>query len=458
MSITKQDVMNFLEHGGFIEKIVDSEGKSGFYCSAKTCRKTLTSDFSNFGIPTSRHSLREILRKHGTRPTKPDGEWGDAPSVTTRCLICAYRAYRTLYHRRNNTYPEADVPDDFNTNSPVPEVKVKSPQKAKAASPQKAPPRQDTPLEQLRSKLYIKMASLLNEDRYSRGILMRWMPGITSFTEKDFGVLITPSGLAEIYPVVWYLPTQRSWDTFAATNPKILVDHGEDIAWAHYLKLDDSDPRYLVNVVNNGQSQIRVRDRDLKVIESRRFELLIKIGSGLHLLNLNIQMIDEVLIPDALRAGGADNFKEKRDEIIGAAIETMEDMGCLHWASLWKLVLKSTRFLQDPDEFPNHPIFIVPEEAELQRVLAKYIKKGVLDANPGPTQIGWEIFFCSFGTLSVEGKFISVKGHEFPATPETIDKRQILERDPFTMNKVKVQVIKLNGLLSVEELSAKVRK
>lgn len=480
MSITKAELLRYLNDEGFIEKLAQTQ--TGFYCSSKVCTKVLTGEIDSFGIQTSRFMLRERLRKHASK--KYDGSWDLASDLIARCLICAYRGYRILYKRKFGVYPDEDVLDDFNTNSEAPEVQaprvqpqIRSQPAAKPRSPPRAAPRSPFNVTRELSSIAIQkiFMPLLKTFKYANEIILGWMALVTRFKEQDFGLTITSRQAVDYGQHTWYLPTEAAWDSFKQANGNLLADNDayQSILLAHYLKPDGSvNSKTLINAVFGSKEfaakhPLRVNMSDLKrkgsAFPRDFYEITLESGARAQ-VQIRVEVIDQVLIPQGLREKGAEEFETMRFVVLKDAIDTMRRLKATHWVQLWELVLKSTRFLQDPDQFPKALVFIVPEEVELQRILKMYIKPGTFDASPGPTNIGWEIFFCGFGTINKEGtEFISLKGHPFSLKIEgglvqEVDGRRVEARVRSYVKDRSLDILMINGLLSVKELSAKVAK
>lgn len=129
--ISKRELWAFMKKEGFIEKAAVGSGE--FYCSSKHCNRLLLGLFefekestnifgsnekAGYDLPHDRYQLQEIFRKLAAK--KADGSYEDVQSLSQRCLICTYRGYRKLFMQKYGQYPDDDVPNNFNTNSPIP--------------------------------------------------------------------------------------------------------------------------------------------------------------------------------------------------------------------------------------------------------------------------------------------------------------------------------------------------
>lgn len=141
--ISKREVFEALERGGYIEK---DAAQNGFYCDAKNCRKALDTAFKpehtgpgkfGYDVPATRLALWNLMQLASSIST--GGVIDPVPAARRRCYVCIYRAYRTVYHRKYGTYPDEDVPNDFDSTSPKPpEVKLTPKRSPAGAQPQYA--------------------------------------------------------------------------------------------------------------------------------------------------------------------------------------------------------------------------------------------------------------------------------------------------------------------------------
>ena len=437
--IDAYDLLDYLKREGYIEKIAQSE--TGFYCTSKTCTKVLESDFKSFGVPTSRYDLRERLRKYASKNAK--GAWEAAPDLVTRCLICAYRGYRQLYKRRYQQFPDDDVPDDFNTNSEAP--KMKSPVKQRARSPvrQTAPKSQPNVNTDAESQLYQGFSeiimTLILTGSYAVNLPLEWL----KYARRSlyFGLLVSQNSAIDLFHPVWYLPTNEAWGRYVRQPLKYSL---QDLAEFHYLD-ERLQPGFLINP--HKPAHLKVKASDVKVIKTIKTNIRFTLPNGSQQSHeVIIRVIDQVLRPEP-QAAPVD-----RDAVYTAAIRAMTELGADYWASLWELAVKRNKIPNDYP-WPEHPVFIVPDEEDIQYIMTKHVKANTFLLDPGPTAVGWEIFLCNFG--SVQGMyFTSVKGYRFVMVDQHIDGQEIAD----TKSIGNAKVILIRGLLSVEDLTAKVRK
>lgn len=438
-----RDLLDYLKREGYIEKAAQSQ--TGFYCSSKTCAKVLESDFKSFGVPKSRHDLRERLRKYASK--NASGQWESAPDLVTRCLICAYRGYRNLHKKNYEQYPDDDVPDDFNTNSETP--KPKSPVKSRARSPVRQSgfnaPRSGDTENQLYRGFKDFMMLRFSEVQYAGSFILEWLSFASQNPALNLGLILTAFVVIDLFHPVWYLPTRVAWEEYNRQPSKYSL---KELSECHYLS-DSIYPGYLVNPRN--VKLLKVNVSDVKVIKTLRTAIPFTLPNGKQeSREVIVRVIDQVLTPQM------QTTQVDREAVFRSAIKTMRDLGAEHWASLWELAIKRNKIPADY-EWPDHPVFIVPNEKDIQYIMREHMKANTLLLDPGPTAVGWEIFLCNFGSL--QGlTFTSVKGHRFKYTmiagSDAIDGQIVIG----LINKNNISVYLIEGLLSIEELSNKVRK